>query len=156
MRKACTDVEWFEDYEVDDEFVGEPVEFTEQNITNFAKQYDPQPFHVDKAAAAESQFRGLIASGSHMFAEIWGGMMRAGFLNNRAMGSPGIDHWRNLKPVRPGDTITLYARVNETRASSSRKDRGYVVFEHSAKNQSGDVVWTFICPQIIARRPADQ
>ena len=46
MRKACTEVEWFEDYEVGDEFLGEPVKFTEEEIMDFARRYDPQPFHT--------------------------------------------------------------------------------------------------------------
>lgn len=153
MPRPCTDVEWFEDYAVGDEFVGVPVEFSEQDIIAFAKRYDPQPFHINRAAAARSHFGGLIASGTHIFAAAWGSLMAAGFLNGRAMGSPGLDEWRNQKPVRAGDTIRMHARVRETRPSSSRSDRGYVVFDHEARNQNGEIVFRFTCPQIIARRP---
>ncbi len=153
MRRACRDVEWFEDYGVGDEFAGVPVEFSEADIIEFAKRYDPQRFHIDRAAAARSHFGGIIASGTHIFAAAWSSLMAAGFLNDRAMGAPGVDVMRNLKPVRPGDIITLHARVRETRASSSRSDRGYVVFDHEAKNQNDDVVLRFSCPQIVARRP---
>ena len=58
MRRACTEVEWFEDYEVGDEFLGEPVEFTEEEIVDFARRYDPQPFHIDREAAKASHFGG--------------------------------------------------------------------------------------------------
>jgi len=153
MRKGCGEVEWFEDYVVGDEFIGVPVEFFEDEIMEFARRFDPRRFHIDRSAASQSHFAGLIASGTHIFAAAWGGLMRAGFLNDRAMGSPGIDQWRNLKPVRPGDTITPNAVVRETRPSTSRADRGYVVFDHEARNQSGDLVFRFTCAQIIARSP---
>ncbi|TMG76613.1 MAG: acyl dehydratase, partial [Betaproteobacteria bacterium] len=122
MRRSCTEVGWFEDYRVGDEFLGEPVYFSEREIVDFARRYDPQPFHVDPAAASTSPFGGLIASGIHSFAAVWGGMLRAGFLNGRGVGAPGIEiQW--LKPVRPGDTLTMLARVVETRVSRSRPDR---------------------------------
>ena len=152
MRRACTDVEWFDDYQVGDEFLGEPVEFTEQEIVEFARRYDPQPFHIDREAAKASQFGGIIASGTHIVAAVWGGMMRAGFLNGRTMGAPGIA-FRFLKPVRPGDTLTALARVCEKRASGSRPDRGYVGFEFGVTNQKSEVAATFSCQQILPTRP---
>src|SRR5437660_8230341 len=118
MRRSCTEVEWFEDYRVGDEFLGEPVYFSEKEIVDFARRYDPQPFHIDPAAASTSPFGGLVASGIHSFAALWGGMMRAGFLNGRGIGAPGIEiQW--LKPVRPGDTLTMRARVVETERRGS-------------------------------------
>ena len=153
MRRRCRDVEWFEDYLVGDEFAGQPVPFSEEEIIAFARRYDPQPFHVDREAAAKSHFGGIIASGTHIFTAGWGGLMAAGFLNGRAMGAPGIDEYRNLAPVRPGDSIVLHARVREVRPSASRADRGYVTFEHRGENQKGEIVWTMVITQIIARRP---
>ena len=91
MRRSCTEVEWFEDYGVGDEFLGEPVYFSDREIVDFARRYDPQPFHIDPAAARASHFGGLIASGIHSLAAVWGGMMRAGFLNGRGVGAPGIE-----------------------------------------------------------------
>ncbi len=152
MRRACADAEWFEDYQVGDEFISEPVEFTEKEIMEFARRYDPQPFHIDREAAKASQFRGIIASGTHLFPAAWGGMMRAGFLNGRAMGAPGIT-LRFQKPVRPGDTLTVLSRVCEKRTSRSQPDRGYVQFESEATNQKGQVVMTFSYQQIIPIRP---
>jgi acyl dehydratase len=141
-RRSCIEVEWFEDYRVGDEFAGEPVTLTENEIIEFARAYDSQPFHVDRAAAKASPYGGLIASGIHSFAAVWGGMMRAGFLNGRGVGAPGIDiRW--LKPVRPGDTLIGIARVVETKASRSRPDRGFVSFELSVANQRKEQVMTF-------------
>lgn len=95
MLRHCRDVEWFEDYKVGDEFEGNVVEFTLEEIIRFARRYDPQPFHIDPVAAAESHFGGIIASGAHIMAATWGGLMHAGFLNGRAMGAPGIDDYKN-------------------------------------------------------------
>ncbi len=152
MRRACTDVEWFEDYQVGDEFLSESVAFTENDIMEFARRFDPQPFHIDREAAKASQFGGIIASGTHLFAAVWGGMIRAGFLNGRAMGAPGIT-FRFREPVRPGDTLTVLSRVSEKRASGSLSDRGYVAFESEATNQKGEVVMTFRYQQILPVRP---
>jgi len=152
MRKACTEVEWFEDYEVGDEFLGEPVKFTEEEIIDFARRYDPQPFHIDREAAKASQYGGIIASGFHTLAAVWGGVVRAGFLNGRGMGAPGLTTVFR-KPVRAGDTLTTLIRVCEKRASQSRSDRGYVRCEYETTNQNGEVVLTQSCQEIISTRP---
>jgi len=155
MRRSCTEVEWFEDYRVGDEFLGEPVYFSEREIVDFARRYDPQPFHIDPAAASASPFGGLIASGIHSFAALWGGVMRAGFLNGRGVGSPGIEiQW--LKPVRPGDTLTMLARVVETRISRSRPDRGFVSFRASVTNQNEDEVMTLAFKAMILTSPKER
>lgn len=152
MRRSCTEVEWFEDYRVGDEFCGEPVYFSEKEIVDFARRHDPQSFHIDQAAARSSPFGGLIASGIHSFAAAWGGMMRAGFLNGRGIGSPGIDiQW--LKPVRPGNTLTMPTRVVETKISRSRPDRGFVSFQSSVTNQSEEEVMTLSFKAMVRTRP---
>jgi acyl dehydratase len=152
MRRSCTDVEWFEDYRVGDEFVGEPVQLSEKEILEFARKYDPQSFHVDSAAAKASPYGGLIASGFHTAAAVWGGMLRAGFLRGRGIGAPGMDvQW--LKPVRPGDTLTMLARVTETRASRSKPDRGFVSIQSSISNQNGEEVMTLAFTEMIRTRP---
>ncbi len=152
MLRSCTDVEWFENYLVGDEFAGETAEFTEEEIVAFAERYDPQPFHVDRSAAAASQFGGIIASGTQLFAMVWGAMTRAGFLNGRGMGSPGLE-MRCLRPVRPGDALTVRSHVRETRSSRKREDRGYVSFETVATNQDGEVAVKLLYQQILPVRP---
>ncbi len=152
MRRTCRDVEWFEDYRVGDEFAGEPVTLAEREILEFAREYDAQFFHVDAEAAKASPYGGLIASGIHSFAAVWGGMIRAGFLNGRGIGAPGMDiRW--VKPVRPGDTLTMLARVVETKVSRSRPDRGFVSFEASVTQQDGDEVMTLSFKEMIRTRP---
>ncbi len=101
MKRACSDVEWFEDYRLGDEFAGSPVAFTEDDIIAFARRYDPQPFHVDRAAAEASHFGGIVASGTHLFAAVWGGIIRAGFLNDRSMGADIVQfHFKSPARLR--------------------------------------------------------
>ena len=152
MRRACTDVEWFEDYRVGDEFLGEPVVLSEKEIIDFARTYDPQSMHIDPIAAKSSPFQGLIASGTHLFAAVWGGMMRAGFLNGQGVGGTEMN-LRFFKPVRPGDTLTILSRVTETVAFHSRPDRGLVSFLSSVTNQNNDLVMTLRFKHIVRTRP---
>ena len=152
MRRACTDVEWFEDYRVGDEFLGEPVVLSEKEIIDFARTYDPQSMHIDPRAAKSSPFQGLIASGTHLFAAVWGAMMRPGFLNGRGVGGTEMN-LQFFKPVRPGDTLTILSRVTETAAFRSRPDRGLVSFHSSVTNQSDDLVMTLRFKHMIRTRP---
>jgi len=152
MRRECTDVEWFEDYRVGDEFIGEPVVLSEKEIIDFARTYDPQSMHIDPIAAKSSPFQGLIASGTHLFAAVWGGMMRPGFLNGRGVGGTEMN-LQFFKPARPGDTLTILSRVTETAAFRSRPDRGLVSFQSSVTNQSDDLVMTLCFKHMVRTRP---
>ena len=131
---------WFEDYvpgeifEFGDHLVGE------DEIVEFARRYDPQPFHMDAAAAAQSSFGGLVASG-WMTGAVLMRMMCDHFISPvSAMGSPGVDELRWLRPVRPGDRLHARVTVVETQRSQSKPDRGAVVLQQEAINQAGDVV----------------
>ncbi len=77
MRRSCKEIEWFEDYRVGDEFVGEPVTLSEKEILEFGRIYDPQAFHVDPAAAKKSPYGGLIASGEEVMTLSFKAMIRA-------------------------------------------------------------------------------
>jgi len=152
MRRPCTDAEWFEDYRVGDEFLGEPVVLSIKEIIDFARTYDPQSMHIDPIAAKSSPFQGIIASGTHLFAAVWGAMMRPGFLNGRGVGGTEMN-LQFFKPVRPGDTLTILTRVTETAAFRSRPDRGLVSFQSSVTNQSDDLVMTLRFKHMIRTRP---
>ena len=134
---------YFEDYEV-----GESVEFgdyavTEQEIIEFAKRYDPQPFHVDPAAGAKTIYGGLIASG-WMTGSIMMRLLVDHFISPIAsMGSPGIDEVRWHKPVRPGDRLRVRVTVHEKRRSESKPDRGVIRMSQEALNQDGEVVMSY-------------
>ena len=146
---------YFEDFEVGQTVAAGTRTVTEEEILDFASKFDPQPFHVDHDAAAKSIYGGVIASGWHTCTM----MMRVmvdNFLSQAAsMGSPGVDEVRWLKPVRPGDTLTITNRVLETRPSTSKPDRGVVVTQWEAKNQHGDLVATVKGMGMFARRPKE-
>lgn len=125
----------------------------EDEIIAFARQFDPQSFHVDHDAAAKSMFGGIIASGWHT-CSIMMRMMVDGFLSQAAsLGSPGVDEIRWLKPVRAGDTIAVTTTVLDARASSSKPDRGVVHTMWEAKNQHGETVATVKGMGMFMRRP---
>ena len=126
---------------------------SEEEIVAFARQFDPQPFHVDRDAAAQSHFGGIIASGWHT-CSIMMRMMVDGFLSEAAsMGSPGVDEIRWIKPVRAGDTISVTTTVLDARASSSKPDRGVVHTMWEARNQHGEAVATVKGMGMFMRRP---
>lgn len=111
-----------------------------EEMIAFARQYDPQPFHVDEAAAKQSIYGGLIASGWHTCAMVMRMMCDAYMLHSASVGSPGIDNLKWLKPVRPGDTISARRTTLEMRASKSKPDIGIVNNLWEVFNQSGEMV----------------
>jgi acyl dehydratase len=137
--------------------VGETVELgsyevTREEVTTFAEQYDPQPIHVDEAAATESIYGGLIASGWHT-AAICMRLLVEGFLDGTAsMGSPGLDELRWRRPVRPGDTVSARVEILDKSPSESRDDRGYVENRVVGTNQDGDEVLVWRATNIVGRR----
>ena len=145
---------YWEDYEVGQKFDLGSTSFAEQEIVAFARQFDPQAFHVDRAAAAQSMFGGIIASGWHVAAK----MMRLfvdNYIDHRtALGSPGLDELRWLKPVRPGDTLTGQVVCAGKAPSKSRPTMG-IVHEHwTVTNQKGEVVMTSMGVNMVRRRPS--
>ena len=149
------DDRYFEDYVEGDvhTFGGIAVEADE--IIAFAKRFDPQRFHIDPVAAKETPFGGLIASGWHTA----GLMMRLyveHYLTHVAsLASPGLDELRWLKPVRPGDLLSVRVTVLKATPSKSKPDRGVVTSFIEVFNQAEDVVMTLKAVNMIARRQQD-
>lgn len=144
---------YFEDFEsgMTAELGGRAV--TKDEIVAFAREFDPQPFHVDEEAAKRSPYGGIIASGWHTCALVQQ-LVVQGFVNGSAsLGSPGVDEIRWLKPVRPGDTLALRFEVTETIPSRSRQDRGTIKVSYTLTNQRGEVVLTMKATGLIACRP---
>ncbi|MHB2167068.1 MaoC family dehydratase [Alsobacter sp. R-9] len=113
---------------------------TREEVLSFARQFDPQPMHLDEAAAGRSILGGLAASGWHTCGILMR-MLADNVLNgSTGMGSPGIDELRWLKPVRPGDVLSVRQTVLESRRSATRTDRGYVRFRFELVTEAGDVV----------------
>ena len=113
---------------------------TREEIIAFAAEFDPQPMHMDEEFARSTMLGGLAASGWHTCAMAMR-LIVDGFMGQSdSIGSPGIDEVRWLKPVRPGDTITLRRTVLDTRPLRSRPEWGLVRFRFELVNQAGEVV----------------
>ena len=113
---------------------------TKESILDFARRYDPQPFHVDETAAKQSIYGGLIASGWQTVSLCMRMICESYLLDAASMGSPGVNEVRWLKPVRPGDTIRLRMTVLEAKPSTSKPDRGTVLHRWEVFNQQGELV----------------
>jgi acyl dehydratase len=145
---------WWEDFKVGERAEIGQHRFTEAEIVEFARQFDPQPFHVDPQAAGKSFFGGLIASGWHTCAMGMRLMVEHYVNQTRSLGSPGLDNIRWLKPVRPEDTLTYWRIVLESRPSASRSDVGLVKSRWEALNQHGELVMSMEGWGMFGRRPA--
>jgi acyl dehydratase len=127
---------------------------TREEIVAFAAEFDPQPMHLDEDAARNSMLGGLAASGWHSCCLMMR-MIIDGFLHDSSsMGAPGVDEVRWVKPLRPGDQLTLRVRVVEARASQSRPDRGLVTFDFALLNQGREVVMTLRTNLMAGRKPS--
>ncbi|WP_116135012.1 MaoC family dehydratase [Trinickia diaoshuihuensis] len=116
--------------------------FTVEEILEFAGRFDPQPFHIDEAAAQASPFGGLIASGWHTCSVMMGMLVRNVLDGSTSLGSPGVEEIRWLKPIRPGDSLRMYNSVLAKRVSKSLPDRGIVTTLWEGLDQAGDTVIT--------------
>ena len=126
---------------------------SEDDILTFARQWDPQDFHTDPEAAKASPYGGLIASGFHTMLTAFNLILDANIWNEASMGSPGMENLRWIRPVRPGDTLRVQAEVISSTPSESRPDRGRTGFQHRVLNQNDEVVMSYHCVNILARRP---
>jgi acyl dehydratase len=143
---------YLEDLNVGDRFGSDTIEVTEESIIAFAREFDPQAFHLDQKAAEESIFKGLSASGWHTAAMsmklfVTGELKLAG-------GSVGlgVDELRWPLPVRPGDVLRLETEILDVRASRSKPDRGIIRIRNVTTNQRGEVVQTFMAFVMVRRR----
>jgi acyl dehydratase len=144
----------FEDFIVGESFVLPPQRISREEIIAFAREFDPQPFHLDEHAPATELSGGLIASGWHVSAVFMRALCDGLLLDSACLGSPGIETLKWQRPVRPGDTLAGKSTVIETRASQTRPDRGIIRFRHEAANQDGEVVMWMHNPVFFARRGA--
>jgi acyl dehydratase len=116
------------------------ISVAEEDIIAFAKQWDPQVFHVDPVAAKETSFGGLVASGWHTVVLAMRLIAENRLNRLKNFGSPGIDELRWIKPVRPGDTLTVRITVVDAKVSRSKPDRGLVTGVVEIANQTGEIV----------------
>src|ERR1700722_6875928 len=152
---------WFEDVAIGTKRDLGTYTFTEEEIIAFARKYDPQPFHIDPEAAKHSMFGGLIASGWHT-AVIWMKLAIAERERAKASGnplmrsgvSPGFEDMRWLRPVRPGDTLHYTSETIEKVALRSRPELGLVKTRNEARDQMGELVFSFVGKGFVRRNPA--
>ena len=142
----------FDDLHVGDTFSSGTQEVTAADIRRFAAEFDPQPFHLDDAAARESTFKGLAASGWHTAALTMRLLVHGGpRLANGILGAGGEIEWK--APTRPGDVLHVDSEVLELIPSRSRPDRGVAVLRSRTFNQRGEVVQQLTAKLMVARRP---
>ena len=125
----------------------------EAAILEFAREYDPQPFHIDHEAARASIYGGLIASGWHTMSIFMRLCVDGLLARTYSMGSPGVDTVRWPAPVRPGDTLSASLIVTEVRPSLSKPERGFVRNTGTMVNQRGEIVLSFEATLMVRRRP---
>ena len=145
---------YFEDVEVGAERVFGHYDVTREEVLEFARKYDPQPFHLSDEAAAKTHFGRLAASGWHTCAMTMAVIVKAITEDRQAgLGSPGVDDLRWLMPVYPGDRLTVSGRILEKTPSRSKPNIGSVRTETTVTNQDGEPVMRFISIVLMLRRP---
>jgi acyl dehydratase len=145
---------YFEDLRVGDRFGSDMVEVTKESIFEFARQFDPQPFHLDPEAARQSIFQELTASGWHTAAVSMRLFVTGQFKPVGGSVGLGVDELRWPRPVRPGDILKVETEILDVRASRSKPDRGIIRIRNVTKNQNDEVVQTFLAFVMVRRRPA--
>lgn len=148
---------YLEDLEVGVETIFGSYEVTREEVLEFAGKYDPQPFHLSDEAAAQTYFGRLSASGWHTGAMTMAVIARYMVDNELAcLGSPGIDELRWLKPVYPGDTLSVRGTILDKRESRSRPEMGSFRTDTVALNQHDVPVIRYISIVLISRRPPER
>ena len=147
---------YFEDLEIGAETYLGSYEVTREEVLEFARKYDPQPFHLSDEEAAKTHFGRLAASGWHTCAMTMAVNVRYQATHEQeGLGSPGIDELRWLKPVYPGDTIHVHGKIIEKTPSRSKPEIGSFRTETTVTNQDDVPVMRFISIVLIRRRPTE-
>jgi len=144
---------FLDDLKVGQRFETASLQVTREQIQAFAAQFDPQPFHLDEAAARHTFFGGLAASGWHTAALTMRLQVESGLpFANGWLGAGGTLEWPN--PTRPGDVLRVVGEVVDIHPSKSRPDRGIVTVRSETVNQDGKVVQVTTAKLLVFRRPA--
>ena len=147
-------MQYFEDLEIGAETYFGSYEVTREEVLEFARKYDPQPFHLSDEEAAKTHFGRIAASGWHTCAMTMAVIARHVVEHQQAgLGSPGIDDLRWKRPVYPGDTLHVRSIIVEKTPSRSKPDMGSFRSEMTITNQDGQPVMTFTSIVLIRKRP---
>lgn len=145
---------YFEDLKSGDKFTSPNFTLSAQELIEFARKYDPQPFHLDREAAEESHFGAAVAGGFQTAALGWTLAIKTGVFRKCALVGLGVEELKWLKLVRAGDTLSCTFEVLEARVSSSRPGTRITVSRFDLANQSGDLVFTMRMAQPLKFREA--
>ena len=145
---------YFEDFEVGQTRAFGAYAVTEAEVVAFGRQFDPQAFHIDPDAAADTVFGGLIASGWHTCGMMMRMVCDDGLPRTAVLASPGFENLKWLRPVRPGDVLSVRSVVAEKIESKSKPDRGIIKIANTVLNQTGEAVMTITNIAFYRRRPA--
>jgi acyl dehydratase len=143
---------YLDDLHVGQRFVGGSQRVEADAIKQFARQFDPQPFHLGEEGGRQSMFGGLVASGWHTGAISMRLMVEAVPIAGGLIGASGEIRW--TKPVRPGDTLHVESEIVEVRPSRSHPERGLVAVRSETRNQAGELVEILVAHLVVPRRPA--
>jgi acyl dehydratase len=143
---------YFEDFTPGHTIEHGPRLITREEIVAFAAQFDPQPMHLDEEAGRKSLLGGLGASGWHSCGIMMRMIYEAVLVDAASMGSGGVDEVQWLRPIRPGDKLTLRGKVLESRPSRSRPEMGIIHVRYELYNAHGEHVMTMLTPQMLYRR----
>jgi acyl dehydratase len=146
-------MKYFEDSILDKKLVYPGAyELTEENIIRMGEEWDPQPFHVDKEAAKESYFGGLVACTTHLFG-ISSKLCSSGTTQWATVSALGTTDVKNRAPARPGDVLTLHATCISKRESKSKPELGIVEYHTALINQNDEVVFSYVSSALHKKRP---
>jgi acyl dehydratase len=148
--------QYLEDYAVGQIFNSGRLRVDKEQIFAFARQFDPQPYHLDEAAALDSPFRGLAASGWHTAALTMRLLVESEFKPSGGILGVGFDELSWPRAVRPGDELHVRSEVLEVRPSKSRPDRGLIRVRTTTFNQNDEIVQIFTGNLLVTRRSAAQ
>jgi acyl dehydratase len=142
---------YFEDFKAGDRFVSNVYEVSEESIITFAREWDPQAFHLDAAKAERSIFKGLVASGWHTAAITMRLFVQTLNFAEGAIGL-GVDELRWPNAVRPGDELRVETEIVDLRESKSKPNHGIVRIRNVTTNQRGEIVQTMFASALVPRR----
>ena len=147
-------MKYLEDYQVGQSMRSEPYEVTSAEITEFAKKWDPQPFHTDEELARQSFYGGLTACSAHIFA-VYTGLSTRLPQKTAAIAGLGFDELRVLQPLRAGDAVYLTTECLEVRRSRTKPDRGIVRSRGTLFNRKDEPVFSMISTFMVRCRDAE-
>ena len=142
---------YFEDLKAGDRFKSDSYKISEEQIISFAREFDPQPFHLDAAVADQTMFKGLIASGWHTAAITMRLFVQTLNFAEGAIGL-GVDELRWPNAVRPGDALHVETEIVDLRVSRSKPSHGVVRLRNVTVNQRGEIVQTMSASALVLRR----